>query len=147
MGAKDDKGNALDVALLQSEYGSSIYATRMIAVCVAKHASARTQSNALARDSAETVMQLLHRQDWNLNYVTPAFNRSCEPMLTATVDNSRLSFWRVQWWHYIALNSDVPFNLEDFDGWDGDTILPELTPATVDLQTDPPVMSTQVDHD
>ncbi len=117
------------------------YAGRFVAIVVGKHAKSSVAANREAHVLAEAVGVLLRRERWGLEYVTDAYNISIEPMATVRSKQSNLCFWRVMWWHNLALDGEKILNdwqLADFEGYDAEHYLPGADSATAD-----PVMESQ----
>lgn len=126
---------------LLNEYGT-VLACRFTAMCVGKHAKSQVAANAQALAAAEQIAILLHRQDFNLAHVAQAYNTRMEPVAAGQNKQSHLSFWRVSWWHGVAINQQgVQSNLDDFMGYDADHFTTDADP-----QSAAPVMQSQEDY-
>lgn len=100
------------------------YTLRMTAMCIGKHAKSDVAANIEARTSALALLGQLHKQNFGLGFVTNAIKKKAEAVAYGRDGKTNLAFWRVEWWHTIALDGEsleaAWAQLTQWQGWDGD---------------------------
>lgn len=123
-----------------------VKAAKFTVVTVGKHAKTLAYANREAMLLAEQLCMLLYKQDFALEDVRCAYNVRIEALATARDKRSgHLCFWRVTWWHGVAINADQLLldwqNLPTFDGYDADHF-----EVDADTATDTPKMESQENY-
>ncbi|TNC80710.1 MAG: hypothetical protein C9356_12480 [Oleiphilus sp.] len=122
-----------------NQYGR-VMACRFGAMAIGKHAKSQIAAQQIALTMAEQIVVQLYRQNFGLEHVAQAYNCSIEQVAVGRDGNTgHLSFWRVTWWHGMALvPDDLQSLIDTFDGYDADHFAQDA-----DQQTDAPTMETE----
>lgn len=110
-----------DFDFRQLNHYGVVRAAKFTAIAVGKHAKSIVLANREAMLAAEQIVTLLYKQSFGQDYANDAYTLRAEPMAAGRDKAGHLCFWRVTWWHGLALVPDALDPLIDtFDGYDAD---------------------------